>query len=220
MAAGPGSQLAATLAACGVEGDAVAALVSELTERHAEPHRRYHTAEHVGEVLAEIDRLGGSLTPADRAGCDLAAHFHDAIYDVHASAGASEAASADLARERLEHLRVDAVIVHEVDRLVRLTAGHRVAPDDVTGAVLVDADLWILSSEPERYDRYAADVRVEYAHVPDELWVAGRDAVLGSFIESIDALYRAGEPADAAARRARAAANLARELDALGSAAG
>ena len=61
----------------------------------------------------------------------------------------------------------------EVVRLVLLTAGHEVEPGDRNGAVLVDADLSILGAPPERYARYAADVRAEYAHVDDD-GVAGR----------------------------------------------
>ena len=66
----------------------------------------------------------------------------------------------------------------EVARLVRLTERHLPADDDANGCVLSDADLAILAATPERYAEYAADVRREYAHVPDDLFRAGRAAVL------------------------------------------
>ena len=46
-----------------------------------------------------------------------------------------------------------------------MTATHRA--DDAAGHVLSDADLAILGASAERYAEYAADVRREYAHVPD-----------------------------------------------------
>lgn len=147
----------------------------------------------------------------DPIAVELAAVFHDAVYDPAAPPGENERASAALAAELLAG-RPD---VEEVMRLVLLTAGHDAAPDDRNGAVLSDADLAILGSSPERYDEYAADVRAEYAHVDDEAWRRGRSAVLRSFLAR-DRIYRtdrAHDRFDAAARR-----NLARELAALGGA--
>ncbi|HEX2560983.1 hypothetical protein [Phenylobacterium sp.] len=101
----------------------------------------------------------------------------------------------------------------EVARLIRLTAGHEVAPGDRMGAILVSIDLSILGASPADYDAYARAVREEYAHVPDELWRAGRGRVLRRFLEA-PAIFpdpRLGERFEAQAR-----ANLARELASLG----
>jgi predicted metal-dependent HD superfamily phosphohydrolase len=171
--------------------------------RYAEPHRRYHTLEHLDEVLAAVAEL---LDLADDPrSVELAALFHDAIYDPRAAPGESERASAELARS--------VVGDEEVVRLVLLTAGHDVGPEDRNGAVLVDADLWILGSPRERYERYAADVRAEYAHVDDEAWRAGRSAVLRRFLDRprLFVTDRFHARLDASARR-----NLAGELAALG----
>ena len=188
----------------------------DLVRRYGEPHRRYHTAEHVGEVLAEVERLCSWGRP-ERPAVEVAAWFHDAIYDVAAPRGEAEAASADLATNTLVALGAEqeGPLVVEVDRLIRLTVGHVVEPHDAAGAVLVDADLWILSSPTERYDRYATDVRAEYAHLPDDVWAVGRGSVLQRFLDNIDELYRAGTREDQAARRRRAAGNMNRELAAL-----
>jgi predicted metal-dependent HD superfamily phosphohydrolase len=48
--------------------------------------------------------------------------------------------------------------------------------------VLSDADLAILASSPERYAEYAADVRHEYSHVPDEVFRTGRAAILRDLV--------------------------------------
>ncbi len=178
--------------------------------RYEEPHRRYHTVEHLREVLAAFDGLADLA--ADPVAVELAVWFHDTVYDPTAFGGWNESASAELAAEALTELGVDAGRVAEVARLVELTADHAVEPGDVNGAVLADADLTIFSAPPDRYARYATDVRAEYAHVDDDAWRRGRLAVLDAFL-SRPRLYltdRAHSMCDTAARR-----NLAAELVAL-----
>jgi len=178
-------------------------LEADLRGRYGEAHRRYHTVEHLEEALAVAADLGGSEA------VELAVWFHDAVYDPTSGAGESEARSAALAVEQLTAAGFDPLLVAEVERLVLLTAGHEVAEGDGDGAVLADADLAILGADPDRYARYATDVRAEYAHVPDDAWASGRAAVLRGFLERprIYRTERAHAALDAAARR-----NLAAEL--------
>ena len=192
---------------------AAGSLAGELLARHDEPWRSYHTGLHLAEVLAELDRLAPWSAAAASAEVRLAAWFHDAVYDPEAGAGANEEASAVLAASRLSALGVPAGVVAEVGRLVRLTAGHVVADGDPAGAAMVDADLAILAADPGRYDRYAAQVRAEYRHVPDDLWRRGRAGVLRRFAAA-DRLYAVPVPDDDRDERARL--NLRRELAALG----
>ena len=49
------------------------------------------------------------------------------------------------------------------------------------GAVLISVDLSILAAEPSRYDAYAAAIRKEFAHIPDDAYRAGRSDVLRRF---------------------------------------
>lgn len=209
--------MVALLGHLGAAPAAARSVADELVACHAEAHRRYHTLEHVGEVLAEADRLLVAEPDAAPTAVRLAAWFHDAIYDPTASSGRSEADSAHLAEDRMPALAgADRdPLVDEVARLVRLTAGHQVDGNDASGRVLVDADLWILTSPPDRYDRYVDDVRAEYEHVGDEAWVVGRGAILEAFLAGVEDLYLAGWLEDQVERRARAAANLHRELGAL-----
>ena len=99
--------------------------------------------------------------------------------------------------------------IDEVARLVLLTAGHDPAPDDRNGAVLCDADLAVLAGPPEAYATYASAIRVEYAHLDDARYTAGRIAVLERLL-ALPALYRL--PAVAAEWTPRAQANLRAEL--------
>lgn len=150
-----------------------------LLAAYDETHRAYHDLRHLREVLDRVDELGYELSGDDtRVVVELAAWFHDAVYDVRAGAGENEEASAQLAERLLPGSGLAAEETRQVARLVRGTADHRADPDDVAAAVVYDADLAILAAEPSRYAEYARDVRREYAHVADDDFAAGRTQVL------------------------------------------
>ncbi|MGW5453197.1 HD domain-containing protein [Nocardia sp. NPDC003979] len=147
--------------------------------RYAEPHRRYHTLTHLSVMLAAIDELADAATDIDAV--RYAAFFHDAIYAVDRAD--NEERSADLARDVLESLGATPELVHEVMRLVVLTRGHNPEAGDANGAVLCDADLVVLGGTAQEYAAYAAAIREEYRHVPDDLFRAGRASVLRNLAE-------------------------------------
>ncbi|MEV7011273.1 HD domain-containing protein [Streptosporangium sp. NPDC051022] len=151
----------------------------ELITRYGEPHRKYHTTEHLWAVLDHVDALAAHAAAPDLV--RLAAWFHDAVYDP--TRGDNEERSARLAERALPELGLPAEEVATVARLVRLTLTHAPEPGDADGAVLCDADLAILASPPEEYAAYAASVREEYSFVPDEAFLEGRAAVLRSLLD-------------------------------------
>ncbi|MBQ0904072.1 metal-dependent phosphohydrolase [Micromonospora sp. U21] len=179
----------------------------QLLARWREPHRRYHTVAHLTAVLDVVDRHAGLADRADLV--RLAAWCHDAVYDPRAAGDANERDSATLAGTVLTGLGLPAPAVAEVRRLVLLTAGHAAAPGDRDGALLCDADLAVLAASPAAYDRYAAAVRQEYAHVPEPAFRAGRAAVLTGLL-ALPALFRLPPLASRWEQPARA--NLRREL--------
>lgn len=186
-------------------GADAAAVGAGIIARYAEPHRRYHTRAHLSDMLTAIDELAPAA--ADIAAVRYAAFFHDAIYAVDRAD--NEQRSAELGREILESLGAAPELVDEVVRLVVLTRGHDPEPGDANGAVLCDADLAVLGGSPADYTAYAVAVRAEYAHVPDDLFRAGRAAVLRDLIRQ-PRLYRT-EPAFHRYED-QARANLAAEL--------
>lgn len=172
------------------------------------PGRGYHDLRHLTEVLDRLDELAAHGTTYDRLPVVLAAWFHDGVHDGRPGA---EQRSAAWAEEALA--AHPAPTAAEVARLVLLTEHHRPADDDANGAALCDADLAILASPGDRYAEYVADVRREYAHVPDEAFRAGRAAVLRDLHAKPHLFHTAyaRERWEAAAR-----ANLDRELADLG----
>ncbi|WP_231924509.1 HD domain-containing protein [Micromonospora chokoriensis] len=182
----------------------------QLLGRWREPHRHYHTPAHLTAVLDVVDEHADLAGQVDLV--RLAAWFHDAVYDPRAPGYANEHDSAALADEVLTGLGVPASSVSEVRRLVLLTAGHAVAPGDRDGALLCDADLAVLATPAAGYQRYAAAIRREYAHVPEPAFRAGRAAVLTGLL-ALPALFRL--PPLAGRWEEPARDNLRRELAAL-----
>jgi predicted metal-dependent HD superfamily phosphohydrolase len=170
----------------------------------SEPHRRYHDLGHLAAVLGLVGELEAAA--ADPAAVRLAAWYHDVVYDP--ARDDNEEASAGRARAGLRGL-VEPERIAEVERLVLLTAGHGAAADDPNGAVLCDADLAVLASPPDAYAAYASAVREEYGQLPDDVFTAGRIAVLEHLL-GLPELYRL--PTVAADWTPRARANLTAEL--------
>ncbi|WP_235564693.1 metal-dependent phosphohydrolase [Modestobacter sp. Leaf380] len=170
----------------------------------AEPHRRYHDVAHLAAVLGIVGELADAAT--DPTAVALAAWYHDVAYDPRRSD--NEQVSADRARIGLLGLVPDAV-VEEVVRLVLLTTSHDPADDDADGAVLCDADLAVLAGPPEHYAAYASAVREEYAHLDDDVFTAGRTAVIEQLL-ALPRLYRLERTAALWTEPARA--NLTAEL--------
>lgn len=199
----------------------------DLLDRYGEPHRRYHDRRHLAEVLAGVALLAEHAD--DLSVVVAAAWWHDAVYTVPVltSAGgptstagvtpgdglSNEEASAQLAERSLTDLGVVPERVARVGELVRMTTTHTPSPDDPDAQVLSDADLSVLASPPNRYATYVADVRAEYAAVPEDLFRTGRAAILRSLLEA-DRIFRTGSAHERweADARANVAAEL-RELD-------
>ncbi|OWK38326.1 hypothetical protein [Fimbriiglobus ruber] len=151
-----------------------------LVAAHSERHRHYHTLEHLWEMFRVVPRLAEA--GADTRAVQLAVWFHDAVYDPRAKD--NEARSAALVADWLSPLAVPVPVIARVTDLVLATA-HTTAepPADPDALVLLDADLAVLGASEARYQRYAADIRKEYAFVPDDAYRAGRAKVLEHFLD-------------------------------------
>lgn len=154
--------------------DAGRALLAAWTQ----PHRRYHGVAHLRGVLAGVEELAEYADDPDAV--RLAAWYHDAVYN---GLPDDEERSAQLAEQSLSRLGVAASTVDDVARLVRMTVTHDPAPGDHDAEVLSDADLAALAVPWEDYRNNTADIRAEYAHIPDEVFRKGRTQVLVSLLE-------------------------------------
>lgn len=180
-------------------------MTPKLEAAYAQPHRRYHTRRHIEACLALLD--GFQLSDDDRRLLTWALWWHDAVYDPKAPD--NEEQSARMALTDLPAFGASDAEAVEVARLIRLTAGHQVPADDRLGAILVSIDLAILGGDPAAYDEYVAQVREEYAHVPEALWRQGRARVMQKFLDA-PVLY--AEASLRAQLEGQARSNIAREI--------
>ena len=164
---------------------APAGLQVELMNAWAEPHRHYHDPRHLRECLALLARWRGLSVRAGEVG--IALWFHDAIYDPQA--GSNELNSAAWAARSLIRAGLVSETAQRVHDLVMCTeqATQHDAPAALSSGadaqLLVDIDLSILGSPPERFERYDQDVRKEYAWVPGFRYRDQRAQVLQGFLD-------------------------------------
>lgn len=176
-------------------------LADQLLHRWREPRRRYHGVQHLTECLAAADELAAGVDER------LALWFHDAVHTN--TRGSDEAHSAALAQQLLAGVLAPSRI-DEVARLVLLTTHHRPLPEDRSGAIVCDADLWVLGAAPQRYLQSVRQVRDEFG-LSEQSWRQVRRDQLQRRLSR--PIYHT---AKGRAREARARANLRSELAELG----
>jgi len=152
---------------------------ADLIRHYDDPARAYHNLHHLRHVLTTVDSLAHSA--GDVRTVQLAAWFHDVIYDPRASD--NEERSAAFAAAELRGFGLPEHTIQRVGELILLTKTHAVPPGDADAAVLLDADLVILGAPPAEYAAYALGIRQEYAHVSDADFRRGRRAVLERFLQ-------------------------------------
>jgi predicted metal-dependent HD superfamily phosphohydrolase len=183
-------------------------LLNQLLAAYSEPHRRYHTLQHLREGLAHFD--AAAMLARRPAEVELALWFHDAVYDPRRDD--NEARSAQWARDSVLAAGCAPDVADRVAALVLATAHHTRAGNDPDTQLLLDIDLAILGTAPARFDSYEQEVRAEYAHVDDAAFRAGRAALVEAFLRQ-PRLYATAAFHDALEARARA--NLQRSLQRL-----
>lgn len=156
-----------------------------LVRRYSEPHRRYHTLDHLRAMCQMLSEFEGEFAAPDAV--YLAVFFHDAIYD--SSSTTNEKASADLATSFLTENGVTPSIILNVEQLILATAAHFQETDAVDAGWFLDADLAILAAEPDAYSEYAMAVRQEYSQFSDKAFRAGRMRFLKTILDA-PLLYR------------------------------
>jgi len=179
-----------------------------LIARWAEPHRKYHTLQHLEECLA---LFASERSLAEHPGeVAIALWFHDAVYDTRRHD--NEAASAQWARQVLLDAGADAAVADRLHGLIMATR-HSEVPSTPDAKLLVDIDLAILGAEPARFAEYERQIRDEYGFVPQPLFRDKRAQILRGFLQR-PAIFATQAFADRFDRRARA--NLARAIAQLG----
>lgn len=174
-------------------------LLLDLTKRYTEPHRHYHTIEHVADMLA----MGAPLGLSDEQ--LLAIWFHDAIYDPLRRDNEEQSAQLAVAMLRAEGWAPERIAT--VATIVRDTERH--APSIDASRLVIDLDLASLAIEWPAFEANRVKIRNEYRAVPEQDYRAG----VRSFAESFLARPRIYWTDWGQENEARARDNLGRLLD-------
>lgn len=150
---------------------------AELKERYSEPHRAYHTLDHISNCLAQFDLVRHQAARPDEV--EFALWLHDVIYDPHVSD--NEEKSAQWAVDMLHQGTVPAAVIARVAELILITR-HTTVPEDIDAQLVVDIDLSILGCVPDIFAVYEDQIRYEYNWVPDEVYRQERARILERFL--------------------------------------
>jgi len=180
---------------------------TSLIERYREPHRAYHTLQHLDECFRAFETASGSGQSPGAVG--LALFYHDAIYDTHARD--NEEKSAELARQMLASVAAEALLLSYVTDLILVTR-HAAMPETADQQLVVDIDLSILGAPEPRFDEYERQVRQEYSWVDEAIFRSVRGRILQEFLAR-PAIYSTTGFRDRLERQARE--NLSRSIASL-----
>lgn len=144
-------------------------LVHAARLHYAQPHRGYHNAGHLDELIL----LAREHTPDFDEAEQLAVLFHDAVYVPGAPKGDNERLSALLMRATVGTLGLTGLDLDKAGRIIIATMHAEPPPDEA--ARVCDLDLWRLAAPWEAFQQHALGIRHEYLHLfPDEaaFWAA------------------------------------------------
>jgi predicted metal-dependent HD superfamily phosphohydrolase len=149
----------------------------QLMNAYAEPHRHYHTQQHIAECLTEFDEARHLIQQP--IAVELALWFHDAVYDPKAAD--NEEQSALLFKRCAAEIPLPDSLIETGSKLVLATKHH--SPDaDCYSMLIVDIDLSIFGKPRERFLEYEQQIRQEYLWVPQALFSSKRAEILKRFL--------------------------------------
>lgn len=166
------------LAIYGVKGGRLERVVNAWNE----PHRFYHTMEHLNHLVSiiESEPIRSTLNMTERQLLILAAVYHDVVYAI----GAAD-------NEDLSALECDAAIhdryIHMPDRdrlraMIMATKDHTVYQPDSLVRLFAQLDLYPLTRfDKKQMARYEHQIFREFQQYPTPAYIQGRIAVLTGF---------------------------------------
>ena len=194
-----------------------------LDARYSEPHRAYHTWDHIGELLERLDEFSRLATRPDLIA--TAIFWHDSVYMTRDLDGNRRPDCRNV-RESAELFAsftlMDAATADAVQELIMATANHlhATASKEHYPGFSSDLDLFVgldLSPLAAPWSSFVANfekIRFEYSWVPDAMFYSGQLAFLESFARDESRLFRCAEMRQKWLRIA--AANLSRCLIEMG----
>lgn len=151
-------------------------LQRQMETAYSEPHRHYHTIDHINSCLATAKRTKHLCDNPEEV--MLAIWFHDFVYDTKADD--NEEQSAYVARDILCKTEISKEQIGRITNMILATKTHIGNTKDEK--ILLDIDIQILGTSPHRFEKYDRQIREEYSWVPEEQYREGRKKILASFL--------------------------------------
>lgn len=148
-------------------------LWQEIESAYSSPDRHYHNLSHLAFMLGHFNEHKTSLKDPDAV--LFAIYYHDIVWE--AGRKDNEAQSAKLAMRRLKELNVPRETRNRCNTHILCTIHHQPSEDPDT-AWLVDFDLAILGTRPERYQQFVDGIRKEFAQFEGPIFDQGRAAMI------------------------------------------
>lgn len=148
----------------------------DLHSRYLEPHRGYHTIDHIKSCLGEFRQVTALLRYPNAV--EFAIWFHDAVYNTHEHD--NEEKSAQLAVNVIKELELPLSLI-QVTNLI-LATKHDTKPTDNDEQLICDIDLSSLGLPSDEYHQNSFKIRQEYSWVPKDQFVLGRSKIIMSFL--------------------------------------
>lgn len=151
-------------------------MLTELTQRYMEPHRRYHTFTHVIKMIKLADILGIELD----ATMTWAIWCHDVVYKIPANPMDNEEESAEFCAYYMEEAGFDDDLVKRAKDLILATGkvfNEQVSEITREQWTIVGLDLYCLGNRCS-YESAAALLWEESGHLTEEQWCRERSKFL------------------------------------------
>jgi predicted metal-dependent HD superfamily phosphohydrolase len=150
---------------------------------YGQPHRAYHTIDHVRDLLSRLDAFENFLPRAYRLEVEVGIWFHDAIYRVPSAR--NEVDSAALAESFLITLGIDgrrSPFGNSVLSAIEATKYDGSSPPVDAAAALCDLDLAGFADPWDKFEENNRKIRREYAIYTDEQYRWGRVKFLSGLL--------------------------------------
>lgn len=159
-------------------------MFDSIFEAYSQPHREYHTWQHLYEVLTHFDRVKQLCVYPD--GTEFGLWMHDFFYELRVDAN-NEERSEDAAGSYCLDAGFEPNLAEHVRNVVNVLSHNR-APKNIDERCAVDCDLLILGQTHSRYSEYVSQIQDEYCEVPRGVFIPKRLEILRRFVNR-DQIY-------------------------------
>lgn len=155
----------------------------KLIESYSEPHRSYHTIDHIVQMFDHLDKN----IPDDEASplLDVAVFFHDSVYITWSDY--NEEYSANYAHEFMRDVGCSVSVAELVSCLIMATKTHEKPNSETIGRALfhgiIESDLPILAAPMNDFVKYEDGISKEVAYLGRAKYLYNRIAFLMGLLE-------------------------------------